>query len=152
MKINYLYKMRNIYLSPFFLINLFNFILNSKLNKTEISNKCNSSTLNEDHPIQIFSKRNADSLFDLDMPEEISDMITLAKVIYSIYSGDIDYAGILKLASKVVNLGLFESLPSTYNFREKYNIGLSFWLWQRRCEPSAGYAAAISTSYRRKNQ
>ena len=49
----------------------------------------------------------------------------------------------------MVKLGLFESLPSTYNFREKYKIGLNYWLWQRRCEPSAGYAAAISTSYRR---
>ena len=85
--------MRNIYLSFFVLINLFNFILNSKLNKTETSNKFNSSTLNENHPIQIFSKRNVDSL-DLNILEEMSDIITLEKVIYSIYSRDIDYAAI----------------------------------------------------------
>ena len=44
------------------------------------------------------------------MPEEIYDIITLAKIIYSIYSGDIDYIEILKLTSKVVKLGLFGSL------------------------------------------
>lgn len=135
--------MRNICLSLFFLSNLFNFILNSKLNKTETSNKCNSTTINGNNSIQISSKRNADSLFDLDMPEEIYDIITLAKIIYSIYSGDIDYVEILKLTSKVVKLGLFESLPSTYNFREKNKISFGFWLGKRICEPSAGYAAAI---------
>lgn len=90
---------------------------------------------------------------DLDTLGIISDIITLAEVIYSLYSGTPDYSAIASLATKVIKDGLFsDEIPNTYNFISETNIMTNF-MPQRKCEGASSYAVAILMTYRRyKNE
>lgn len=74
----------------------------------------------------------------------IDDIITLSKIIYSLYSGDIDVNSIVKLTVRIIEI--LDSIPKNYNFVEQKRIMYNFQYSQRECEPSEGYAFALLAS------
>ena len=59
----------------------------------------------------ISNKRNIDEI-------TVNDIITLSKVIYSLYSGNIDVESIVKLTGRIVKIAS-KSLPKQYDFIKK---------------------------------
>lgn len=101
----------------------FTFISNSGLNETfykYLKKNSEFEIANIDWK-NISTKRNMN--FE-DALEEVTiyDIIVLAEVIYSFYSGNIDVDGIEYLVERTVEIGLFDSLPKKYNFIEKKKL------------------------------
>lgn len=89
-------------------------------------------------------RRNADISLDT-----ILDFISLAKFFYSLLSEVLNSDIVKKLLKKEASLGLFESLPDTYDFKEDKGYEYIFPYSVTRCYISAGYAAALMTTYRK---
>ena len=94
------------------------------------------------------NSRELNSYSNMDI--DIIDIITLAAAIYNLFSGNIQISDILSLAKSTVKLGLFSSVPSTYNFlKENKRLSMLNFKGQRPCQSAAGYAVAILLTYRR---
>lgn len=94
------------------------------------------------------NSRELDSYSNMDI--DIIDIITLAAAIYNLFSGNIQISDILSLAKSTVKLGLFSSVPSTYDFIKKNKrLSMLHFEGQRPCQSAAGYAVAILLTYRR---
>lgn len=117
---------------------------NNELNRT-LKNNSDFEIINID-----FNSSKSRELSDfMDTLEESQDIISLAKIIYSLYSGTPDWGEIASLATKIIKDGLFsDGIPSSYDFIKKYHHYDNF-MQQRECEGAASYAVAILMTYRR---
>lgn len=121
----------------------FNHISNSGINETFYRYLKNNSEFEiVDIDLKKFNrtKRRVDEITP-------SDILLLAEIVYSLYSGEINPQALLKLGKRLIDLGK-NSLPANYDFIKNNNIMYVFQFTQRRCEPSAGYAVALLASYR----
>ena len=60
-----------------------------------------------------------------------SDILLLAEIVYSLYSGEINPQALLKLGKRLIDLGK-NSLPANYDFIKNNNIMYVFQFTQRR--------------------
>ena len=85
-----------------------------------------------------------------DTLDDIGDIITLARVIYSLYSGKPDWQAIGSLATKIIAKELLSDseIPNSYDFIKESYILTNF-MPQRKCEGASSYAVEILMTYRR---